>query len=88
MFDDGSEKTWVRKGLADELRLDGTKETVVVTTFGQRVGKPVTSLKVEFSLADKEGNNWIKVKALAVDDVGAPISAVRVTPSAWPPIRR
>lgn len=43
MFDDGSEKTWIRKGLADELRL-----------------------------------------ALAVDDVGAPVRAVRVTPSAWP----
>ena len=60
MFDDGSKKTWIRKGLKDELR-DGTKET-----FGQRVGKPVTSHKVEFSLADTEGNNWVKVKALAL----------------------
>jgi len=34
MFDDGYEKTWIRKGLADELRLNGTKEKVVVTTFG------------------------------------------------------
>ena len=77
MFDDGSEKTWIMKGLKDELR-DGTKETVVVTTFGQRVGKPVTSHKVEFSLAEIEGNNWVKVKALAVDNVDAPVSAVRV----------
>ena len=77
MFDDGSEKIWIRKGLKDELR-DGTKETVVVTTFGQRVEKPVTSHKVEFSLADIEGNNWVKVKALAVGDVDAPVSAVRV----------
>ena len=52
MFDDGYEKTWIRKGLADELRLNGTKETVVVTTFGQSVGKPVTSNKVEVSLVD------------------------------------
>ena len=35
MFDDGSEKTWIRKGLADEPRLDGAKETVVVATFRQ-----------------------------------------------------
>ena len=88
MFDDGSEKTWIRKGLADELRLNGAKETVVVTTFGQRVGKPVTSHKVEFSLADKEENNWVKVKSLAVDDVGAPMSAVKVTPSAWPHLEK
>ena len=27
VFDDGSEKIWIRKGLADELRLDGTNET-------------------------------------------------------------
>ena len=80
MFDDGSEKTWIRKGLADELRLDGAKETVVVATFRQIVGKPITSRPV------KEGNNWVKVKALAVDDVGAPVSAVTVTPSAWRPI--
>ena len=59
----------------------------MVTTFGQRLGKPVTSHKVEF-LADKEGNNWVKVKALAVDDVGAPVSAVRVTPSAWPHLEK
>ena len=70
-FDDGYEKTWIRKGLIDELRLNGTKETVFVTTFGQSVRKPVTSNKVEVSLADKEGNNWVKIKALAVDDVGA-----------------
>lgn len=71
MFDDGYEKTWIRKGLADELR-NGTKETVAVTTFGQSVGKPVTSKKVEISLVDnEEGNNWVKIKALAVDDVGA-----------------
>jgi len=35
------------------------------------VGKPVTSKKVQFSLADKEGNNRVKIKALAADDVGA-----------------
>lgn len=71
MFDDGYEETWIRKGLADELR-NGTKETVVVTTFGQSVGRPVTSKKVEVSLVDnEEGNNWVKIKALAVDDVGA-----------------
>ena len=84
MFDDGSDKTWIGKGLADELRLDGTKEAVAVTTFGWSVGKLVTSHKVEFSLAHKEGNNSVKVKALAFDDVGAPVNAVRVTPSAWP----
>ena len=48
------------------------------------MGKPATSHKVEFSLADKQGNNRVKVKALAVDDAGAPVSAERVTPSAWP----
>ena len=71
MFDDGYKKTWIRKGLADELRLNGIKETVVVTTFGQSVGKPVTSTKVEFSLADKEVNNRVKIRVLAVDDFGA-----------------
>ena len=44
------------------------------------MGKPATSHKVEFSLADKQGNNRVKVKALAVDDVDAFVSA----PSAWP----
>ena len=62
MFEDSSEKTWIRKGLVDELRLEGTKETVVVITFRQSVGKPVTGLKVEFSLADKKGNNLVKSK--------------------------
>ena len=87
MFDDGYKKTWIRKGLADELRLNGTKETVVVTTFGQSVGKPVTSRKVEFYLAaDKEGNNWVKVKALAVDDLGAPVnkSYPKCMAPSWP----
>ena len=48
------------------------------------MGKPATSHKFEFSLADKQGNNRVKVKALAVDDVGAPVSA----PSAWPHLDR
>ena len=88
MSDEISEKTWIRKGLADERRLDGTKEAVVVITFGQKVKKPFTSLKFEFYLADKEGNNWVKVKAIAVDDVGAPVSAVRVTPGFWPHLEK
>ena len=72
-FDDGNEKNWIRKGLTDELRLNGTKETVFVTTFRTECEKAcyITSNKVEVSLADKEGNNWVKIKALAVDDVGA-----------------
>ena len=63
MFDDGSENTWTRKGLADELRLDGAKETVVVATFRQIVGKPVTSHKVEFSLADPTKKEIIGLKS-------------------------
>ena len=39
MFDDGSGKTWIGKGRANELRLDGTNETAMVTTFGQICGK-------------------------------------------------
>lgn len=88
MFDEISEKIWIRKGLADERRLDGTKEAVVVTTFGQKVEKPVTSHKVELYLADKEGNNWVKFKAIAVDEVGAPASALRVTTSVCPNLKR
>lgn len=90
MFDEISEKSWIRKGLADERRLDGTKEAVVVTTFGQKAEKAlqVTSHKDEFYLPDKEGNNWVRVKAIAVDDAGVPVSAVRVTPSLCPILKR
>ena len=45
MFDEISEKTWIKKGLADERRLDGTKEALVVTTFGQKVEKPFTRVQ-------------------------------------------
>lgn len=38
MFDVGSGKSWIEKGRADELRLDGTNETAMVTTFGQIYG--------------------------------------------------
>lgn len=76
MFDEGPEKTWNRKGLADELLLNGSKETVVMTTFGQSVGWPVTIHEVEFSLADRDGNNWVNVKVLAADNVGAPVNAM------------
>lgn len=51
-----------------------------MTTFRQSVGKAVTSHKVEFSLADKEGKNWVNVEVLAVDNVGVPVNAVRVAP--------
>ena len=60
---------------------------MAVATFRQSVGKPVTSRKVEFHLAaDKEGNNWVKVKALAVDDLGAPInkSYPKCMAPSWP----
>lgn len=76
MFDEGPEKTWNRKGLADELLLNGSKETVVMTTFGQSVGWPVTIHEVEFSLADKDGNNWVNVKVLVAENVGAPVNAM------------
>ena len=56
----------------------------MVTTFGQICGKACYKPQVEFSLAVKQGNNRVKVKALAVDDVGAPVSA----PSAWPHLDR
>ena len=46
MFDEISEKTSIRKGLADERRLDGTKEAVVVTTFGQKMEKPFTRVQI------------------------------------------
>ena len=63
MFDDGCEKTWIRKRLADVLRLDGAKETVVVATFRQIVGKPVTSHKVKFSLVDPTKKEIVGLKS-------------------------
>ena len=52
------------------------------------MGKPATSHKAEYSLTDKQGNNCVKVNALAIDDVGAPVNAERVTPSAWPHLEK
>ena len=86
MFDEGSERKWIRKSLAEDLQLEGVTENILVTTFGERIGKPITSQKVEFHLANKESDSWTNIKALVVDEVGAPVNSVSITPGKWPHI--
>ncbi|CDW60968.1 DUF1758 and Peptidase A17 domain containing prote in, partial [Trichuris trichiura] len=76
LLDVGSQRSFVRKDLADNLGLNGPNEYISILTFGNRHGRQEVARSVEFCLtpvAQGKPRKWIK--ALCVPQICGPLDA-------------
>ena len=81
LLDDGSEATIVRQDLADELKLDGLKQRVVIATITSE-GEEIYSKRVSFSVTGNcdEAETFTIEDAYVVPKCNFKVSAQRVPP--------
>uniref|UniRef100_A0A5S6Q5Y0 CCHC-type domain-containing protein n=1 Tax=Trichuris muris TaxID=70415 RepID=A0A5S6Q5Y0_TRIMR len=77
IFDTGSQRSFIRKQLADDLGLEGSMETIRITTFGKSTEQREKARRVSFSLGSlsetPNAGQWIH--AICVRQICSPIEA-------------
>uniref|UniRef100_A0A5S6QFZ2 CCHC-type domain-containing protein n=1 Tax=Trichuris muris TaxID=70415 RepID=A0A5S6QFZ2_TRIMR len=69
LFDVGSQRSFIRKDIAESLRLEGHNERVIISTLGAQLSKTGRHKCVTFKLCSKSGGKETVVSALCIDRI-------------------
>ena len=80
LLDTGSQRSYIRKDLADGLGLDGPSESLAVSTLGG-VTSTKTLQNVPITLFSKYGYGPVELRALSIERICDPLDALELNTS-------
>ena len=79
LFDTGSQRSYIKKSIAEALNLDGPAETLSICTFGGDVIKSKKMARVKFNIKGTQDTmKEIEIEALAINRICAPLQRMDI----------
>ena len=79
LFDTGSQRSYIKKSIAEALNLDGPAETLSICTFGGDVIKSKNMARVRFNIKGTQDTMIeIEIEALAINRICAPLQRMDI----------
>ena len=78
LLDSGSQRSYVRKSIAESLGLQGPSELLSVTMLGGTTSETKRLQRVKFALSPMKGDSKVEMEALAIPKICNPLGPVQL----------
>ena len=78
LLDSGSQRSYIRKNIAEALDLQGPSELLSVTTLGGETSETKRFQRVKFTLSPIKGDSKVEIEALSISKICNPLGPVQM----------